>query len=512
MKCEPKFPKISVIALVLLTSTACHDLLNEPAENQMSPEGVDYTITANTILPLIGYYAEFQDFAWENYPLIATMGDDVNAGGMGDQGGGYTDIDIYSNFVENTYWMFNSVWCNLYRDIYTAHSTMEQIALYREHAADKTNANQYIAEAKVIRAWELFLLSRMWGKVFIPQSSDQTEMYSLPLSTKDEVMKHISDQMDEALPFLPAVNPNKRTDIKGGVTKYTALAIKALASLELKNYQAVADATSQIISSNEFALEPDFYELFKLKGKLNNENLFEMQYSDLIDSSGFRYGYLFSFFGPMDWTPKVAGATDGWGFFEPSMKYIKFMLDRGETVRLETSVIFTNRGIAEIKKDPKYATLPNWISNTTRSGDIFNDNIREMFCSGKHYLPSDQLTPGHTVYGANKNFTCIRYAEILLMHAEALTQGASSTVMTADAAVNAVRVRAGLTPLSGVTNAQVMDEKFAELAMEWGTRFYDLVRLGKYDELSYDGRTFTEDKIYYPYPQTQVNLLPILKQ
>ena len=53
----------------------------------------------------------------------------------------------------------------------------------------------------------------------------------------------------------------------------------------------------------------------------------------------------------MDWTPKVAGATDGWGFFEPSMKYIKFMLDRGETVRLETSVIFTDRGIAEIKKD-----------------------------------------------------------------------------------------------------------------------------------------------------------------
>ena len=84
--------------------------------------------------------------------------------------------------------------------------------------------------------------------------------------------------------------------------------------------------------------------------------------------------------------------------------------------------------------------------------------------------------------------------------------------MTADAAVNAVRERAGLTPLSGVTNAQVMDEKFAELAMEWGTRFYDMVRLGKFDELSYDGRTFTEDKIFYPYPQTQVNLLPILKQ
>ena len=127
------------------------------------------------------------------------------------------------------------------------------------------------------------------------------------------------------------------------------------------------------------------------------------------------------------------------------------------------------------------------------------------------YLPI-KLLKDETAYGTNKIFTCIRYAEILLMHAEALTQGASSTVMTADAAVNAVRERAGLTPLSGVTNEQVMDEKFAELAMEWGTRFYDIVRLGKYDELSYDGRTFTEDKIYYPYPQTQVNLLPILKQ
>jgi hypothetical protein len=57
-----------------------------------------------------------------------------------------------------------------------------------------------------------------------------------------------------------------------------------------------------------------------------------------------------------------------------------------------------------------------------------------------------------------------------------------------------------------------MDEKLAELAMEWGTRFYDMLRLGKYDELSYDGRTFTGDYIFYPYPIAQVNLLPILKQ
>jgi hypothetical protein len=133
-----------------------------------------------------------------------------------------------------------------------------------------------------------------------------------------------------------------------------------------------------------------------------------------------------------------------------------------------------------------------------------------MFASGKHYLPSDQLITGRTSYGSNDNLTCIRYAEILLMHAEALTQGATSSTMTADDAVNLVRERAGLGTLSGVTNEQVMDEKFAELAMEWGTRYYDMVRLGKLNELSYDGRTFTEDKIFLPYPQNQVDQLPIL--
>src|SRR5690606_21887328 len=135
-----------------------------------------------------------------------------------------------------------------------------------------------------------------------------------------------------------------------------------------------------------------------------------------------------------------------------------------ETVRLETSVLFTDEGIARIESDPNYSTLPAWISNTTRDGDVIGKtdgsaNPRAVFSSGKHYLPSIQLTPGRTDYGTNKNFICIRDAEILLMHAEALTQGATSSAMTADQAVNLVRARAGLGPLSGVTLDDVLDEK-----------------------------------------------------
>src|SRR5690606_36079599 len=96
------------------------------------------------------------------------------------------------------------------------------------------------------------------------------------------------------------------------------------------------------------------------------------------------------------------------------------------------------------------------------------------------------------------------------MYAEAHTRGASGSGMSADQAVNMIRGRANMGTLSGVTSEQVMDEKFAELVMEWGIRFYDMIRLGNFDALSYDGRSFTADKQYLPYPQAQVDALPTL--
>lgn len=91
------------------------------------------------------------------------------------------------------------------------------------------------------------------------------------------------------------------------------------------------------------------------------------------------------------------------------MKYIKFMLDRNETVRLETSVLFTREGIEMIQSDPNYINLPAFVSNTTRDGDVIGrtdaqPNPRAKFSSGKHYLPSNQLTTGRVRYGENKTY------------------------------------------------------------------------------------------------------------
>ncbi len=500
--------KLFIIVWVVIVFPACHDLLEEPAENRQFTEETDYTNAENLILPLIGVYAEFYNLGWEVHPLVAVRGDDVNHGGLGDQQD-FAETD-YFNYNKD-YWMYNSAWQGLYSDVFIALSAIDEFELFKENGVDAARADQYIAEAKVVEGWLLLQLSRVWGDILIPATPNPTELLDTPVSSKTEVMQYISSRMDEAIPGLPAVRPNQRTDVRGGITSYTALAVKALAQLELENYQGVADATSQIISSGLFSLYPDFYNLFKVPGKLSDEMLLTLQYSDFGQGAGDVRSHLFAFYGPQSWTPAVEGASPGWGFWEPSMKWIKFMLDRGERTRLETSVLFTNRGIDSLRSDPNYATIPGWISNTTPSGDVIDDFARAIFSSGKHYLPSEQLTPGRTDYGTNKNFPVIRYAEILLMHAEALTRGATSGAMTADEAVNLVRQRAGLDPVSGVTSEQVMAEKFAELAMEWGIRYYDMIRTENYNELSYGGRNFVvPEDIFLPYPQNQVDLLPVL--
>ena len=497
-----------LVAFGVLLVQSCDENFDTRA-GQLNADDLDYFATEDMIQALVGAYEIFATRGWEEPLLLSVRGDDVNAGGLGDQQP-FADTDNFT--YDQGYWMYNSLWNLHYGDIVNLNTEISLIENFKDFAEgdDLAKADQYIAEIKVLRAWLHFNLARVWGEVFIIETNQPDGEIANGVASKEAMMQFISDQMDEAIPLLPNMRPNERQDIPGGVTRYTAYALKAMAHLEIEDYQGVADACAAIINSNKFSLYPDFYSLFKKPGELSNESLMEMQFSDYDSGTGDTFYHLFAPFGPQGWTPARENAEGGWGFFEPSMKFIKFMLDRNETIRLETSVCFTDRGIAELQTDPNYATLPAFVSNTTRDGDVFNDYARALFASGKHYLPSVQITQGRNNYAGGKNLIVIRYAEVLLMYAEALTRGASGSGMSADQAVNLIRDRAGLPTLSGVSTAQVLDEKFAELAMEWGIRYYDMIRLDNYGELSYDGRSFSAADELLPYPQAQVDALPVL--
>ena len=247
--------------LFLATAISCSDKL-DTREGQLNTGDIDYTNTSDMIQPVIGAYYEFSTRGWEEPLLLGVRGDDVNAGGEGDQQP-FSATDQFT--YDKDYWMYNSLWNVHYNDIVNMNTAILQVESFKEFAEgnDIAKADQYIAEISVLRAWFHLNLARTWEDVFIITSNQPASEVEAGPASKAEVMQWVVDQMDEAIPNLPDMRPNQRTDIPGGVTRYTALAIQALAYQELEDYQGVATSTGEIINNGGFSLYNDFYQLFK---------------------------------------------------------------------------------------------------------------------------------------------------------------------------------------------------------------------------------------------------------
>ena len=145
----------------------------------------------------------------------------------------------------------------------------------------------------------------------------------------------------------------------------------------------------------------------------------------------------------------------------------------------------------------------------TPSGDEIkgSDNPTQTTCwNGKAYTPSNQLTEGRTKYGTNNNIRVFRYADVLLMNAEALVRLGGN----GDQPFNLVRTRAKMPAINNVTVDQILDERRMEFCGEWGERYNDLIRTGKAAEVL-GAQGWTKEKTYYPLPFEQLNNVPTLK-
>jgi hypothetical protein len=126
------------------------------------------------------------------------------------------------------------------------------------------------------------------------------------------------------------------------------------------------------------------------------------------------------------------------------------------------------------------------------------------------------MTEGSTEWGRNNNVRLIRYAEVLLMNAEAKVRNGKS----GDDSFNLVRTRALMPTLTGVTIDDILDERRMELCSEWGLRYTDLVRTGQAAQVlnqpslvrDFANGEWTEQKAYWPVPGTQLMNLPDLAE
>jgi len=512
---------IKIIAWILTISilSGCSKFLDRPQENKGQQTKIDYTNLSNMYQPVSGVYrtASSGSFArWIIVTMINVRSDDSEPG---NDDAGQNSIHHFQNDVTvKSYWGVNDMWINLYGVVLAANSALAELDEFGKNipASDAANTQllaRYRAEVRFFRALAHYYIGRYWGAVPILglESNNPFNLAGAKKSSIEDVKKYVIAEMDTCIASLEDARPNEAAHM-GGVTKYTALTLKAKAAMDLAGntpsspyWDIVLDCTNQIINSHKFSLFNDYYNLWKKAGKLSNEALLEFQYSDFgnptgdIVTSGANPGEtwanFFLFQGPQNTRSNV---ITGSGWMVPADTVVGFLNKRDDSVRMRTTIQYCG-----INGDPNtYAVTPD--------GDTVSGNSSgKKYFNGKAYYPIKDMTPGRVdYYGANNNVHMLRYADVLLMNAEAKIRKGQS----GDAEINEVRARVKLAPLAGATLDQVLEERHAEFICEWwGERFNDLLRTDNAaTELKYLGfQKGTSD--YLPIPQAQEDVNSNLK-
>ncbi len=488
--------KRHIFPILLLGATlmgGCSDFLDIRPENSVPVQGLDYANPDNLFLPISASYASMRNNDAHSFPFFGMFeiaSDNSVKGSSPSDNPPMGDIDKLK-FEPGNY-LFNNIWTAFFNVVSVSNYAIEAMDKFNAELpidADKKLALQYQGEAKTIRAYAYFQLTRMFGRLpLIDKSYTAEELGKLPQASTAELYQFIINDLTEAIEVLPdsysALYP-------GRITKYTAAGILAKAQLYNKNYNAVASLCDMIISSGNFELLPVFRNYFSVAGKNSKESIFEIQSSTLGNTNGeatyLEYSYQQ---GPRNNAP---ANMQGWGFNVPSQDLIDFYTERGEVIRPATTLLY--RG------------------TKTPEGDSIKWQCENPVYNGKAYTPSYDNTWAFNGYGFNQNVRILRYADILLMYAEAVTQGATPGSMTAAEAFNEVRTRAGMPTIASPTLQQIWDERRAELALEQD-RFFDLIRTGQAQAVfAAIGLTFNPDKNnVYPIPSNQLDLNPNLTQ
>ncbi|MGL5938693.1 MAG: RagB/SusD family nutrient uptake outer membrane protein [Phocaeicola sp.] len=478
-----------ILSLTLLFSSLAFsscNFLDKLPENKVPESNVDFTNLANMYQPVSGTYAKLRTSAmhWIIWGITEVRDDDVWSGRIDDQA---ELLTIGENFIYNeAYWGFNEYWNQFYGIIKVANAALESLDSYAAHittAADLARYHSYCGEVRTIRAFAYYRLVQAFGPVTILQSNSQIDMTRSSVQAVYNYM--LTENLNYAMEHLPKLRPNEMEHV-GAVSAYTAQTLAAKVYLNMAKYDKVEELTDAIIQSNKFKLYDDYYQLFKIPGKLCDESIFEQQNTDFGSGSGqiVDADQWFPFQGPQN-----DGNISGWGFIGIQTEFRAWARERGETVRATTSFLAAD--------------------TTTPSGDYIRpqSNPTATDCwNGKAYTPLNQMTDGRTKYGSNNNIRILRYADVLLMNAEAKVRlGKSGTQ-----GYNLVRERAKMPTATSVTLEDVLEERRMEFVAEWGDRYNDLVRTGQAASILAP-KGWTEEKTYFPIPLEQKNLNETLK-
>jgi len=485
---------LSSLLIGLLLFTGCQDFLDIRPEGTIPSTGMDHTKPENIFLPISAAYASLRDGNVHAFPYIGAFEITSDNADKGSSPGDNPEMDQIDKFTYTaTNGLIGGLWTGNFNVVSAANNAIQEMPLFEVamlNDVNKAYTRQCAGEAKTIRAYAYFNLTRLFGRVPIIDSTMTAEQLAAqPQASTSALYDFIEKDLQEAIEVLPA---SYTKDWAGRITKYTAMALKAKVHMYQNEWDSVAVLTDRIMASGRFDLLDNFREVFSVDGENSKESLFEIQSSTLGRSSGDITFLEYAFVqGPRSNSPSN---MQGWGFCTPSNNLIQFFTDRNDSIRAATTLLY--RG------------------TKTPEGDSIKSACANPVYNGKVYTPSALNLWNYNGYGFEHNVRILRYADALLMYAEAWVNGATShntSGFTGLSALNKIRKRVNLPELGSLSIEAVWDERRAELAME-EDRFFDLVRSGRATSvLSALGYSSNKNNVF-PIPSTQLQLNTNLEQ
>lgn len=509
--------KIFLLSLLILGFNSCSDFLDESVRGQ---ENLD-TYFQNEEECLKQVTGCYQSIFWDDWWQVSTFyigtdmaTDDMWMGNTTQSQSDWIRMSHYGNPKQDgkikDFWQFR------YKGILRCNIVIDKVPTAPIKNEDLRK--RMIAEAKFLRAFHYFELVKNFGGVpIVLKFSMPTEVKGIQKATVEDTYAQIESDLKDAIKDLPLRSEYKEVNV-GRATRGAAMGYLGKAYLYQGKYGEAEKILKELIETKEYDLLPDFGEVWTIENNNSIESLFEVQYSsDLNYNIGGRL-------------PVVTGSRDdeGWSWGLPSSNLEKAFLDAGDNVRLKWTIVKNGDNVP----GDNDAKALNYL--------ITPDKHKSARINRKFYIPHALRPKPYDSNHNNLNHRLLRYADVLLMYAEAANQEGHES--EAQWALNKVRTRVGLTAFTQTGKAlrdAIRLERRLELACEH-QRLYDIRRwtddngkkaicnimgpngsfvrynlqestdiyeINNQKENSNKGTTFREDRdLVFPIPHTEVVL------
>ncbi|WP_437919990.1 RagB/SusD family nutrient uptake outer membrane protein [Sphingobacterium sp. LRF_L2] len=470
-----------LLFLVLGTVSSCKDFLQEDAPSTMTTDNF-YKTEADAEAAVAAVYDGI--YSRQLYLLSELPTDNAECG----QGVANSYIFALDGF---TFGPVNDRIETLFSAIYaTVNDANVAVAKIPEISFDETKRNRLVAEARFSRGLLYYYLVRFFGAVpLVLEPTTSAENLNVAKSSVEEVYASIIADATFAEEHLDEVNASSDA---GRATKASAKILLADAYLTLKDYENARIKAKEVIDLQSYGLEADYFDLFTPENKFNKEFLFAIQNKGFTGSST---GFSMSMYLPRSLIPLPGGGKVA-----------------GNSADVPTQEYYDSFAAGDLRRDRTFFT-----SYDAGAGAV---------TFKPHWYKYFDAAAIQNLGEADLNFAIFRYADALLIYAEALNELQDGPTAEAYDAINRIRRRAygksittsdATVDLVNLTKADFQEAVLNERRWEFGyenKRWFDLVRTGNLlSVLRSKGNANVRDyHVLFPIPQRELSVNSNLTQ